>query len=102
MCRSRPLRKTRGGDNSAVFEVASGDQRWFLKIGDHLAPECARLQWRQGRLQIPEVVAFAPVGEQEALLMSAVPMTNLTTTAKRLSSGKIVEMLTPPSGRSIP
>jgi aminoglycoside phosphotransferase len=87
------VKKARSGDNSAVFEIASGDARWFLKIGDHLAPECARLQWLQGRLPTPEVVAFDPVGEQEALLMSAVPGTNLAALAKRLSPDKIVEML---------
>jgi kanamycin kinase len=87
------VKKARSGDNSAVFEIASGDQRWFLKIGDHLAPECARLQWLQGKLPTPEVVAFDPVGDQEALLMSAVPGTNLARLAKRLSPDKIVEML---------
>jgi kanamycin kinase len=87
------VKKARSGDNSTVFEIASGDQRWFLKIGDHLAPECARLEWLQGRLPTPEVVAFDPVGEQEALLMAAVPGTNLAVLAKRLSSDKIVEML---------
>jgi aminoglycoside phosphotransferase len=87
------VRKARSGDRSTVFEIASADTRWFLKIGRGLAPECARLQWLQGRLPVPEVVAFEPVGDQEALLMSAVPGTNLAVLAKRLSPGKIVEML---------
>jgi len=87
------VRKARSGDRSTVFEIASADTRWFLKIGGGLAPECARLQWLQGRLPVPEVVAFEPVGDQEALLMSAVPGANLAVLAKRLSPGKIVEML---------
>jgi kanamycin kinase len=87
------VKKARSGDNSTVFEIASGDQRWFLKIGDHLAPECARLQWLEGRLPVPEVVAFDPIGDREALLMSAIPGTNLAVWAKRLSPDKIVEML---------
>jgi aminoglycoside phosphotransferase len=87
------VEKARGGDNSTVFEIASGDARWFLKTGGHLAPECARLRWLHGRLPVPEVVAFGPVGEQEALLMSAVPGTNLAVFAKRLSRDKITEML---------
>jgi aminoglycoside phosphotransferase len=87
------VKKARSGDNSTVFEIMSGDARWFLKIGDHLAPECSRLQWLQGKLPVPEVVAFDTVGTQEALPMSAVPGTNLAALAKRLSPDKIVEML---------
>ena len=64
------VKKVRSGENSTVFEIASGDQRWFLKIGRRLAPECARLRWLQGRLA-----------------------TNLAVSAKRLSPDKIVEML---------
>ncbi len=87
------VKKARSGDNSTVFDFVSGDARWFLKIGDRLVPECARSQWLQGRLPVPDVVALDPVGEQEALLMSAVPGTNLAVLAKRLSPDKIVEML---------
>jgi aminoglycoside phosphotransferase len=87
------VKKARSGDSSTVFEIRSGDARWFLKIGDHLAAECARLRWLQGRLPTPILVAFDPVGDQEALLMSSVPGTNLAVLAKRLSSDKIVEML---------
>jgi aminoglycoside phosphotransferase len=86
-------KKAWSGDRSTVFEISSGDARWFLKIGGHLAPECARLQWLHGRLPVPEVVAFDPSGDQDALLMSAVPGTNLAILAKRLSPGKIVEMV---------
>ena len=51
------------------------------------------MQWLQGRLPAPEVVAFGSVGDQEALLTSAVPGTNLAVLAKRLSPDEIVEML---------
>jgi aminoglycoside phosphotransferase len=67
------VKKVRSGESSTVFEIASGDQRWFLKIGRQLAPECAWLRWLRGRLATPAVVAFDPVGDREALLMSAVP-----------------------------
>jgi aminoglycoside phosphotransferase len=87
------VKKVRSGETSTVFEIASGDQRWFLKIGGHPALECARLRWLQGRLPTPEVVAFDPVGDRGALVMSAVPGTNLAVLAKRLSPDKIVEML---------
>jgi hypothetical protein len=39
------VKKAWSGDRSTVFEIASGDERWFLKIGRRLGPECARLQW---------------------------------------------------------
>jgi aminoglycoside phosphotransferase len=86
-------KKAWSGDRSTVFEIVSGDARWFLKIGRHLAPECDRLQWLQGRLPTPEVVAYGPVDDQEALLTSAVPGTNLAVLAKRLSPDEIIEML---------
>jgi len=35
------VNRARGGDNSTVFEIESGDRRWFCKIGDRLARECA-------------------------------------------------------------
>ena len=85
--------KARSGDHSTVFEIASDNARWFLKIGGNLAPEYARLQWLQGRLPVPEAVGFDRFDEQEALLMSGVPGTNLAVLAKRLSPHKIVEML---------
>jgi aminoglycoside phosphotransferase len=87
------VKKARSGDRSTVFEIVSGDARWFLKIGDDLAPECDRLQWLQGKLPVPEVVAFDPVDDQDALLTSAVPGTDLAALSKRLSTDEVVEML---------
>jgi aminoglycoside phosphotransferase len=87
------VKKACSGDRSTVFEISSGDACWFVKIGGHLAPECARRQWLDGRLPVPEVIAFDPSGDQDALLMSAVPGANLAILAKRLSPVKIVEMV---------
>jgi aminoglycoside phosphotransferase len=50
--------RARSGDKSTVFEIESGDVRWFLKIGDGLARECAALRWLADRLPVPQVVAF--------------------------------------------
>jgi hypothetical protein len=74
--------RARGGDNSTVFEIESGDVRCFVKIGDRLARECAVLGWLLGRLPVPRVVAFDQVGALDALLMTAVPDTNLAARAK--------------------
>ena len=71
----------------------SGDERWFLKIGDRLARECAGLRWLQSRLAVPQVVAFGQFGGTDALLMTAVPGTNLARLAKRLPQPDIVAML---------
>jgi aminoglycoside phosphotransferase len=87
------VKKARGGDNSTVYEIASVEARWFLKIGDHLERECARLRWLQGRLPIPQVVALDTAAERDALLMSAVAGTDLAALAKRLRPDSVVEML---------
>jgi len=87
------VKRAHSGDNSTVFEIAAGDTRWFLKIGHRLARECAGLRWLQGRLPVPQVVAFDQVGGADALLMAAVPGTNLAALAKSQPPGGIVEML---------
>jgi kanamycin kinase len=87
------VNRARSGDNSTVFEIESGDGRWFLKIGDRLARECAALGWLAGRLPVPQVVAFNQVAGVDALLMTAVPGTNLAALAKSRPPAAIVEML---------
>jgi aminoglycoside phosphotransferase len=87
------VKRARSGDNSTVFEIASGDLRWFLKIGDRLARESAGLSWLHGRLPVPEVVAFDHIDGAELLLTAAVPGTNLAALAKRLPPADIVAML---------
>jgi kanamycin kinase len=87
------VKRARSGDNSTVFEITSGDARWFLKIGDRLARECAGLRWLEGRLPVPQVVAFDQVGAAEMLLMTAVSGTNLARLAKSARPDIIVEML---------
>jgi aminoglycoside phosphotransferase len=82
------VKEMRSRDNSTVFEIGSGDARWFLRIGEHLAAECARLQWLPGRLPIREVVAVTRLSTRRVLLMSAVYETNPAILAKRLSPGK--------------
>jgi kanamycin kinase len=85
--------RARAGDNSTVFEIESDDVRWFLKIGDRLARECAVLGWLRGRLPVPRVVAFDQVGGVDALPMTAVPGTPLAALAKSRPQAAIVEML---------
>ena len=85
--------RVRSGDNSTVFEIAAGDARWFLKVGDALARECAGLRWLRGRLPVPQVVAFDQVEAADALLTVAVPGTNLARLAKTARPDGIVEML---------
>jgi hypothetical protein len=55
------VKRARGGDNSTVFEIESGDVRWFLKIGDRLARECAVLGLAKSRppAAIAEMLASA-------------------------------------------
>ena len=87
------VKRARSGDNSTVFEIAAADARWFLKIGDRLARECAGLRWLKARLPVPQVVAFDQVEGADALLMAAIPGTNLAALAKERPPGDIVEML---------
>jgi aminoglycoside phosphotransferase len=87
------VKRARSGDNSTVFEIEAGDARWFLKVGDRLARECAGLRWPQGRLPVPLVVAFDRVEAADALLTVAMPGTNLARLAKSVSSDSVVEML---------
>jgi aminoglycoside phosphotransferase len=87
------VKRARSGDNSTVFEIMAADERWFLKIGDRLARECAGLRWLQGRLGVPQVVAFDQVEAADALLTVAVPGTNLARRAESLHPDSIIEML---------
>jgi aminoglycoside 3'-phosphotransferase II len=64
-----------------------------LKIGARLARECAALGWLRSRLPVPRVEAFDQVGTLDALLMTAVPGTNLAALAKSRPPAAIVEML---------
>jgi aminoglycoside phosphotransferase len=87
------VKRARSGANSTVFEITSADARWFLKIGDRQARECAGLRWLAGRLPVPRVLAFDQARVVESLLMTAVPGTNLAALAKSLPPDRIVEML---------
>jgi aminoglycoside phosphotransferase len=89
------VNRARSGDNSAVFEIESGDVPWFLKIGDRLSRECAGLRWLKGSLPAPQVVAFDQVGPVDVLIMTAVPGTSLAALAKSRPPAAIVEMLAP-------
>jgi aminoglycoside phosphotransferase len=82
------VNRARGGDNSTVFEIESGHVRWFLKIGDRLARECAVLGRLLGRLPVPRVVAFDQVGGVDVLLMTAVPGTNQAAPGEIPASGR--------------
>jgi kanamycin kinase len=81
--------KLGSGDNSTVYRLAS----WFLKIGVDLAPECERLQWLQGRLPVPEVVAFESLNGNDALVTTAVVGVDLADLKSQRPAGAIVEML---------
>jgi aminoglycoside phosphotransferase len=90
---SPSVKRARSGDNSTVFEITAADTRWFLKIGDRLARECAGLRWLQDRLPVLQVVAFDQIEGADALLTAAIPGTNLAALAKERPPGDIVEML---------
>jgi aminoglycoside phosphotransferase len=87
------VKRARSGDNSAVFEITAGNARWFLKVGDRLGRECARLRWLAGRLPVPPVVGFEQFGAADALLTVALPGTNLARQAKSQPPARTVEML---------
>jgi aminoglycoside phosphotransferase len=101
MRRARPLSECAAGDNSTVFEIRSGDARWFLKISDRLTRENAGPRWLQGRLPVPQVVAFDQVGGVDALLMTAVPGTNLAALANPGARTPSLKCSPPRSGPSI-
>ena len=58
-----------------------------------LAPECERLQWLQGRLPVPEVVAFESLNGNDALVTTAVAGMDLADLKSQRPAGAIVEML---------
>jgi aminoglycoside phosphotransferase len=83
------VKKVWSGDNSTVYEI----DRWFLKIGGSLSPECERVRWLNGRLPVPEVVAFGTLEGKDALVTSAVKGESLAKLKRLLPVGDIVEML---------
>jgi aminoglycoside phosphotransferase len=87
------IRRAWAGDNSTVFEITVGNERYFLKIGDRLARESAGLGWLRDRLPVPQVVAFEQLDGIDALLMTAVPGANLARLVKSQPAASIVEML---------
>jgi kanamycin kinase len=87
------VKRACSGDNSTVFEITAGNARWFLKIGDRLARECAALRWLHGRLPAGQVVASDHLADADLLLTTAVPGVNPRPLAKPLPAPDIVAML---------
>jgi kanamycin kinase len=83
------VKKVWSGDNSTVYEI----DRWFLKIGASLSPECERLRWLNGRLPVPKVVAFSTLEGKDTLITTAVAGKNLVELKQLLPVSDITEIL---------
>lgn len=83
------VRKVWSSDNNTVYEI----DRWFLKIGVSLSAECERLQWLNGRLPVPEVVAFSALEGKDTLVTTAMAGKSLVDLKRLLPVRDIVDML---------
>lgn len=81
------------GDQSAVYRLVVPEASYFLKIGSSLAGERDRLKWLAGKLPVPRVVGFMQHGDKDALLLTAIPGSDLAHLAKKWPADKIVDGL---------
>lgn len=87
--------RVRSGNQSLVYELTGNSERWFLKIdGRGLMSEAERLRWLNGKLPVPNVVGHvADSSGQEALLLTALPGTDLAHLSERWSSQLVIAKL---------
>ena len=81
------------GDQSDVYRLHTKRGTFFLKIGKKLSREKDKLEWLQGKVSVPKIVAFTIVDDTEALLLSGIEGTNLAQLSKEWSPEKIVQKL---------
>lgn len=87
------LTKEKYGDQSTVFQIHASSGDYYLKIGQSLQKEYARLNWLQGKILVPEGVGFWQNDGEECLLMTAIQGRNLASLIKEWSPEKIVDKL---------
>ena len=85
--------RERHGDQSTVYQLASQEENYFLKIGSGLEKERERLEWAIGKLPVPRMVGFTHIGDRDALLLSAIEGENLAKLCKKWPAEKIVNKL---------
>jgi len=78
------------GDRSEVFETAHLRKGYFLKVAPTLEGERNRLNWLEGKLPVPRVVAFTRIGDRDALLLSAVKGKNLLRLAREWPAANVI------------
>lgn len=81
------------GDQSKVFKLRATDGNYFLKIGTKLEKEREKLEWLNNTLPVPQVVGFTKIGDEEALLLSAIDGKNLAVLSKEWIPEKVVNSL---------
>jgi len=87
------VEKEAHGDQSDVYRLHTQRGTFFLKIGKKLSREKDKLEWLQGKVSVPKVVAFMVIDDTEALLLSGIEGTNLAHLSKEWPSEKVVQEL---------
>ncbi len=85
--------KERHGDQSDVYRLQTSDKSYYLKIGENLDNEHARLIWLQDKLPVPKVIGFVKLSQNSAILTTAVNGKNLAVLAKEWKPEEIVDKL---------
>ena len=83
------VKKVWSGDNGPFYKM----DRWFLKIGAILSPECERLRWLNGRLPVLEDVAGGALEQRKDALVTTAVGKNLVELKQLLPVSDITEML---------
>ncbi len=83
--------KSTHGDRSDVYKLTTANALYYLKIGKNLQDEKVRIEWAQGKVPTPQVVAFTEKSGLEALITTALPGENLAELSKKWQPEKVVD-----------
>ncbi|MES2023596.1 MAG: phosphotransferase [Patescibacteria group bacterium] len=81
------------GNQSTVYNLATPQGNYFLKIAPDLEQERQSIEKVSGKLPVPKVIAFACIGDKDALLLSALPGDNLKKFSKEWPVEKIIDKM---------
>ena len=81
------------GDQSDVYRLHTPRGTFFLKVSKKLSREKEKLEWLQGKVLAPEVIAFTIIGDTEALLLTGIEGANLAHLTKKWPPERVVEEL---------
>lgn len=88
------LKEVKGAEHNQVYKVTTDKGVYFLKHGPNLKVEQDRLSWLQGKLPVPQVIAWRQTDDQqEELLMTAVEGQDLATLAKHVPDHALINYL---------